>query len=254
MKTKEDYLLDIAVIGLPHISNFDDFDPLGREEGVRLRYVESGDSLGNPDLVILPGTKSTMADLGYLQRTGVAREILVLARNGTPVIGICGGYQMLGQHIMDPHQVESAADHVDALGLLPDKSTHQVTGRVVLARGILGRALDLPLKGYEIHMGQTEHINYSGPFQIDKRSGNPCQGMDGCLSVDGNILGTYIHGLFHNDGFRGAILASLAGSRGVNLPTPGHVFSSEEQYDKLAAIFRSSLDMDLIGRLLNAQP
>lgn len=102
LKSQMDYLLDIAVIGFPHISNFDDFDPLAREEGVRLRYVEDGDELGNPDMVILPGTKSTVSDLEWLRRMGFDAGISDLSGRGIPVIGICGGYQMLGVSIRDP--------------------------------------------------------------------------------------------------------------------------------------------------------
>ena len=161
LKSQMNYLLDIAVIGFPHISNFDDFDPLAREEGVRLRYVEDGDELGNPDMVILPGTKSTVSDLEWLRRMGFDAGISDLSGRGIPVIGICGGYQMLGVSIRDPEGIESSVDQAEGLGLLPvttvfesAKETHRVKGEVVGAAGILADALGLPVEGYEIHMGR----------------------------------------------------------------------------------------------------
>ena len=182
MKTQESYLLDIAVIGLPHISNFDDFDPLDQEDGIRLRYVEANDPLGDPDLIILPGTKSTVADLAQLRHTGLAEVVISRSRAGTPVIGICGGYQMLGRHILDPDRVESHQSRVEGLGLLPVtttffpvKSTHQICGQVVDGHGLLRNAEGLPLAGYEIHTGQTTGNGLANPFRILERSGRACE-------------------------------------------------------------------------------
>jgi adenosylcobyric acid synthase len=258
MREKDDYLLDIAVIGLPHISNFDDFDPLEQEEGVRLRYVEDKDQLGRPDLIILPGTKSTMADLVYLKRRGLAQQIVAQAGRGTPVIGICGGYQMMGEMVFDPGQVESAESQAVGLGLLPVrttffaiKSTHQVRGQVVSGKGLLQGAEGLPLSGYEIHMGQTSGMAITAPLRIDERSRRPCREWDGCLSPDGNMLGTYIHGLFHNEGLRRALRSNLAARKGIVFRPAGKVFSREEQYDRLADLVRSSLDMELLYRTMD---
>ncbi|MFQ5934739.1 MAG: cobyric acid synthase, partial [Dehalococcoidia bacterium] len=258
MKARGDFVLDVAVIGLPHISNFDDFDPLEQESQVRLRYVERNDDLGVPDLIILPGTKSTMADLAYLKSRGLAEEILDRARRGTPVIGICGGYQMLGKVILDPGHVESDKARAPGLGLLPVtttffpvKSTHQVRGHVVSGKGLLRGASNLPLNGYEIHMGETSGANLLRPFCIDERSRRPCQDLDGCLSPDGNVLGTYVHGLFHNEELRRSMLAELATRKGVAFRPAGRVVSKEEQYDRLAALVRSSLDIDLLYRTVD---
>lgn len=257
LKLKSSYVLDIAVMGLPHIANFDDFDPLEQEAGVRLRYVEAQDSMGAPDLIILPGSKSTMSDLEHLRSTGRAAEITGHAARGTPVIGICGGYQMLGRRLLDPQQVESPQTEAAGLGLLPvvttfgkEKTTHQVKGRVVQGSGLLRGALGMPLTGYEIHMGQTTGEGITPPFQLEERSRKPCQEMDGCLGQSGNILGAYLHGLFHNDGFRRAVLQELARRKGAVLALSTKVYSREEEYDKLAALTRRSLDMDLLYRVL----
>lgn len=258
MKAKESYVLDIAVIGLPHISNFDDFDPIEQEEGVRLRYVEANDALGEPDLIVLPGTKSTVADLEHLERLGIAGEVVSRSRGGTPVIGICGGYQMLGERILDPQRIESRETEVRGLGLLPVtttfspvKSTHQVKGRVVYERGegILQNAAGLPVAGYEIHMGQSASDSASAPFSVEERSCTPSEGLHGCVSADGDVLGTYIHGLFHSEGLRRSILSELAARKGLPLQLGGEVVSKEEQYDRLAALVRGNLDMDLVYRV-----
>lgn len=258
MKNRNDYDLDVAVVALPHISNFDDFDPFESETGVRLRYVEANDKLGEPDLIILPGTKTTVADLRYLKEKRLDKEIARRARHGTPVIGICGGYQMLGESIRDPERVESAEVEIAGLSLLPVwtrflpvKSTHQVKARALLRRGLLQRAGDQPIRGYEIHMGETLGNAISAPFEIVERSQKSCADVDGYLNRDGNVLGTYIHGLFHNDDLRRAIVRELARRKGVVFSPADAELSTRDQYDRLASLVRSSLDMDLIFRLLD---
>jgi adenosylcobyric acid synthase len=258
MKNRCDHVLDIAVIALPHIANFDDFDPLERESGVRLRYVEREDVVGNPDLIILPGSKSTVADLDHLRNLGRDQEITDAAARGIPIIGICAGYQMLGLTIRDPEGVESGRPVTAGLSLLPvttrfspQKSTHQVKARALLGRGILAQAKDCQVTGYEIHMGETTSAEVAPPFQIEQRSQKVSSDFDGALSADGNVLGTYIHGLFHNDDFRRAVLQELADRKGKVLPQAHSRFSADEQYDRLAALVRDNLDMDLILRLLD---
>ena len=257
MKNRADFDLDIAVLGLPHIANFDDFDPLEREPGVRLRYVESGDELGEPDLIVQPGTKSTVADLNDLRGAGRDREIVALAVRGTPVLGICGGYQMLGRTIHDPDSIESTEAITFGLALLPVssrftavKSTHQIRARVARAPGILAGAAGSEIRGYEIHMGQTEGAEIDHAFEVTERSRHPCMAVDGCLSRDGNIVGTYIHGLFHNDRLRHAILSELASRKGLVLSQAGLSFSPDEQYDRLAAHVGSNLNMEFIRALI----
>ena len=281
MKRESDYILDIAVVGLPHISNFDDFDPLKYEEGVRLRYVETNDVLGEPDLVILPGTKATVADLDWLRRQGIACRIQALSKVGVAVIGICGGYQMLGKRILDPGGVESTIKGVDGLGLLPvetvfegAKETHRVNGEVMEAPGVLEKARGLPIEGYEIHMGRTvfsddpagqmedavsrqaargapakERTEFTPAFHIRERSGQQWDRPDGAMDIRGRVLGTYIHGLFHNSALRRSILQSLAERKGVSLPPVAPHQSRDVEYDKLARLVRGSLDMDLVYRV-----
>ena len=190
LKSQTGFVLDIAVMGLPHISNFDDFDPLSREPGVRLRYVESRDSLGEPDLVILPGTKTTMADLWWLRERGFASEIGRQFDAGTPVVGICGGYQMMGRRILDPHGVESPDPEAAGLDLLPVdtvfapvKETHRVRGLVASNSGMLERAGDAAVEGYEIHMGSSVPTGEAAvPFRIS-RPGQPTAGRWGHTSM-----------------------------------------------------------------------
>ena len=258
MKNRQDFDLDIAVIALPHIANFDDFDPFEREPRVRLRYVETGDKLGQPDLIILPGSKTTVPDLNYLRSSGREQEIKSAVIDGIPIIGICGGYQMLGTAIYDPDLIESTNPLTAGMGLLPVatrflavKSTHQVRARALANVGLLSKANYTEISGYEIHMGQTEGEGRSYPFLIEQRSQQVCSESDGSLSGDGNVIGTYIHGLFHNNGLRQAILQELAERRGQTRATSVAKFSADEQYDRLAAHVRSSLNMELIQRILD---
>ncbi len=258
LKSQTDYVIDIAVMGLPHISNFDDFDPLSREPGVRLRYVEGRDSLGEPDLIILPGTKTTMADLWWLRERGFSDEIQRQALSGTPVIGICGGYQMMGRRILDPHRVESSDPETEGLNLLPVdtvfepvKETHRVSGTVTIETGLLSRSQGASVEGYEIHMGSSVQAGaVAAPFSIS-RTGRDTQN-DGAMSENGRALGTYIHGLFNSHGLRRAVLEQLAEWKGVALPPPtdtGGQLSRDAEYDKLAETVRNSLDMDLLYRI-----
>jgi adenosylcobyric acid synthase len=209
-------------------------------------------------LIILPGTKSTVADLGYLRTAGRDREVIHRFCQGTPVIGICGGYQMLGSAIHDPDGIESTEPITAGLALLPVssrflhvKSTHQIRARVAHKRGILARADDDTIQGYEIHMGQTDSANITQPFELIERSSQPCAALDGAMSADGNIMGTYIHGLFHNDRLRHAILSELASRKGHTFTPRAPGFSINEQYDRLAAHVRRNLNMGLIREFLD---
>ncbi len=245
-------LLDIAVIRLPRIANFDDFDLLGAEPAVGLRFVDDPMKLGRPDLVILPGSKGTVTDLLYLRETGLARAIVALASTGTPVLGICGGYQMLGERILDPEGVESAEPEMPALGLLPatttfasEKRTVKVSARVVAASGPLAPARGEEVGAYEIHMGTTLHEG-APLFQI--REGGQAT-PEGCMADGGLVMGSYLHGIFENESIRRALVRWLVERRGLPaVPAGGAVATREAEYDRLADHLRQHLDLpSLLG-------
>ena len=247
-------LIDIAVIRLPRIANFDDFDPLLRESRVRLRYVSNVEELGAPDLIVLPGSKTTVADLDWMRSSGLADSVIARRSGGTPILGICGGYQMLGERILDPEGVESSSVETSGLGLLPltttfaaTKSTHQVRGSVESSKGLFAGCRGDPITGYEIHMGQT-FSEGSGPFFISERSGMAVGSTDGASDEDGLTTGTYIHGLLHNHRLRHSMLKNLANRKGISLPE-GAVLNLDDEYDKLADLVRCSVDMDFIYEL-----
>ena len=190
----------MAVIQLPHISNFDDFDPLARHSGVELRYVDSVDQLGRPDLVIIPGTKTTIPDLAWMNKQGLSQAVKELHAGGAAVIGVCGGYQMLGTKVSDPEHIESSITELDGLGLLDlttvfegTKETHRIKGRVVAATGLLAGASGMSVSGYEIHMGRTVGEGISPPFRIEDRADVPVDGageLDGALDASGTTAGS----------------------------------------------------------------
>ena len=248
--------LDVAVTRLPHIANFDDFDPLVREPDVQLRYVSSAGEFGHPDLVIIPGSKTTAADLDWLRTQGLAECIVAARRGGTPVVGICAGYQMLGEHLLDPGGVESTRAETCGLGLLPlsttfsgDKATHQVKARVIEGRGLLSACQGADLSAYEIHMGVTSPTGLASPFLVNLRSGLSVEMPEGAADDEGLTMGTYLHGLFHNAAVRGSILGFLAERKGLEfLPAEGDLDPGAE-YDKLAELVRERIDMDLVYRV-----
>lgn len=251
-------LLDIAVLRLPHIANFDDFDPLAREPGVRVRYVQGTAGLGRPHALIVPGTKSTMADLAWLRARGLDREIQRLADQGVAIVGICGGFQMLGLTIRDPEQVESTEPVMPGLGLLlvetafaGDKITQQVSANVIGGPGWFQAALGQNLNGYEIHMGRTLHGE--AWLQIQPPPGQGPARPDGAASANGKIWGCYLHGLFANDAFRRAWLSSLQEGQGTTdraavVPAPAWDF--DIALDHLADAVEAALDMDRLESVL----
>ncbi len=248
--------IDIAVLRLPHISNYDDFDPLERN-GCQVRYVSSKRDMGTPHLIILPGSKSTIADIKFLRRSGLADEIIRLSRNGTPVMGVCGGFQALGKRIEDPLGIESADGGTEGLNLLDmvtvfarEKTTTQVKGTVSSPRGILADAAGRTINGYEIHMGETSRCREESPFTIletpNGKSGYP----DGAINAAGTILGTYIHGIFNSDGFRAGFLNGLRNYHRLPLPSVYNKEEKEMEYDKLADHVRNSLDIKKVYEIL----
>ena len=260
-------VLDVAVVQVPHISNFDDFDPLAREPGVNLRYVQHGDRLGRPDLIILPGSKTTIPDLLWMADQGLSDALLSAHEGGAAIVGICGGYQMLGESLYDPEGIESSIGRADGLGLLPlattfagTKETHRVQAAVRAEAGarpgLLAGAAGESVIGYEIHMGRTAGEGIIPPFSVSDRADapvTPATALDGALDTSGRVLGTYIHGLFHNAGVRRAMLAELARRKGVTLPE-GVDVARDREYDRLADWVRSSLRMDLVYDMTGVSP
>ena len=244
-------LLDIAVIRLPKLSNFTDFAVLEATAGVGVRYVSQPKELGKPDLVILPGTKNTISDLSWLRQCGLEAAIKKLVSGGMPLIGICGGYQMLGQTISDPENTEGGGT-VAGMGLLPmdtifetQKHRTRVCGKVGTAPGLFADLSGAELEGYEIHMGSSALKEGAIPL-ITLDNGR----QDGCCR--GNVYGSYLHGFFDSEQCRKAVLGALAREKGVSLENPDFDFVAykQAQYDKLAEGVRSSLNMELIYRIL----
>ena len=248
--------IDIAVIYLPHISNSTDFEPLQRERGVTVRYIRYAKDIGQPDAIILPGSKSTISDLAHIRNTGIADAIVRSARSGMPVIGICGGFQMLGERIDDSSHTESDSDSVAGLSLLnvvttfaKRKTTWQVSAVCSCEHGIFSGLKGKDVGGYEIHMGQTLGDYISPAFKIISRGDRKAAHLDGAVSDDGNIVGTYIHGLFENASVRRCLLSNLRRAKGVDCETQPFALSKDSEYDKLAALVRGSLDMDMINKI-----
>lgn len=240
----KDALVDIAVIRLPRISNFTDFNSLDRIDGVGVRYVGAVKELGDPDLIIIPGTKNTMADLIWMRENGLEAEIKKYASKDRPVIGICGGYQMLGKSISDPHGVEHGGE-IEGIGLLPhstvfsdQKTTCETTGNLSDVSGIFSSLSGKEYDGYEIHMG------------ISSADG---RGIDANIINSGNVYGTYIHGIFDKGEIAKTVSAVLFTNKGLD-PDKVEAFDmdlyKEKQYDILADHLRASLDMNLIYDLI----
>ncbi len=244
---------NIAVIHLPRIANFDDFDPLFTEPGVHVRYVTRRDAVGKPDAIIIPGTKSTIADLNWLKATGLADEIVKFAEDGGAVVGICGGYQMLGEVIHDVAGVEGNTAVSPGLNLLPIqthfeqiKATHQAKATISNnTTDWLHAIADKIITGYEIHMGRTES---SSPWlTLTERSGQSVAVADGAMSENGRIWGCYLHGLFANAGLRRAWLTSLGWTGGDDDAAPDPFAAS---LSRLADTVESVLNMELLEEII----
>ena len=251
-------LIDIAVIKLPRISNFTDFSPFENYENVSLRYVMKPSELGDPDMIIIPGTKSTIADLVWLRESGLEAKIMqaVSRKENSPIVfGICGGFQMLGGHISDPEGTEAARlTELDGMGLLPirtvfekEKVQEQVRGSLPKIEGPLAGLSGMEYEGYEIHMGREEAL--AEGEATDRVIISASTSSDD----EPNIYGTYVHGIFDAPGISDEILKALCNRRGVNFAELGTFDAAahkEEQYNILAKALRESLDMDLIYRIM----
>jgi adenosylcobyric acid synthase len=246
----------VAAVKLPRVANFDDLDPL-RSAGAEVDWVERPSQLGRPDLIVLPGSKNTAEDLAWLHANGLGSALVELADRGTPVLGLCGGYQMLGELVADPDGVESSRPATPGLGLLPletilsgQKTTRQTQARLIAPRGLFAGAEAAELTGYEIHLGQT-----TGPGQpLLALDGPGGPHPDGRSARSGWIVGTYLHGLLHNPHLTRTLLHNLA-TRNQPLParTPNPppsalhssflFLNSSFALDRLADHAEASLDL-----------
>jgi adenosylcobyric acid synthase len=239
--------IKIGVVKLPRISNYTDFDPLEWEEDVELSYLDDPAALKDLDILILPGSKSTLADLEYLRDSGYFPAIKSF--KGC-IAGICGGFQILGRRVSDPDGVEAlSAGEAEGLGLLDvvtvmltAKETHLAVAELLTAGFQIAPRCAKRLEGYEIHMGETILGRSVEPFaHIINRSGKDVEVLDGAVSKDGRVFGTYLHGIFHNDPFRGAFLNRIRRKKGLAEREPSR---QDDPFDKLAAHLESSLDME----------
>ncbi len=234
-------VLDVAVISFPRISNFTDFDALALEPAVAVRFVHDGAGLGRPDLVILPGSKATVLDLAWLRQVGLDRAVVRCQESGSIVLGVCGGFEMLGHEIVD--HVESDQGEVIGLGSLP-VDTMFLAEKVTRQRH--GTAWGQTVSGYEIHHGRvTARAGAQAWFDLE-------EGGEGIMSDDGAVLGTNLHGLLDEDGFRSTFLTHVAERRGKSFSASGLQFGAarEEQFDRLADLLEAHLDLPALDCIL----
>lgn len=239
--------IEILIINYPHMSNFDEFDALLKEPGVSIRYIKNGDDIGYPDAVILPGSKMTCMDLDWLRKTGYADWLMKYVEAGGVVVGICGGYQMMGKKLSDPLNVESSnCDNFLGLNFLPvetqfmpEKITCRTDARIITKHGLFSELNGSVLHGYQIHSGVTDRREGIEPLLlIDGKE-------DGAISKNGKIWGCYFHGLFDNDIFRHSWLRFLGWQENGNL------FKRQQAYDRLALHFRKHVDIEKIYQMIN---
>ena len=252
-------LIDIAVIRVPRISNFTDFNPFESVEGVSLRYVQHVSELKNPDMIILPGTKNTMEDLLWMRENGLEAAVLKAAAAGCIVFGICGGYQMLGDTLSDPYHVE-AGGKIRGMGLLPmdtvfasQKTRTRVTGEFLSMPGTFAALSGVSLEGYEIHMGES--VRKEGILPATKLivSGNQPEETKTEGAFHENVCGTYVHGVFDKEEVVEALIRILGERKGIDVSSmTGIDFAAfkETQYNILAAELRKHLDMKKIYSIL----
>ena len=244
--------LHIDVIYLPHISNFTDFDALEKEADVALKYIKRAEELNNPDIIIIPGSKNTIADLMYLKKAGLAQQVIsaISHKPSTVLLGICGGYQMLGKRIFDKHSLESNTKEIDGLGLLPVNTV--LENRKVLAQiKATEIASGLEISGYEIHHGSSKILeDYTPIFEISESNGKRVKYFDGVKSSNGRIFGTYIHGLFDCDIFRRNWLNRIRQRKGWPALAQKSMYNPDKEFDKLAKLLRENIDTRLLYKIL----
>lgn len=248
---REEAPIIIGVIRLPYLSNFTDFTVLDLEEDVSVRYIIDAEEFQEVDLLVIPGSKSTIKDLEYLKEKNVDQSIRRAYGEGKPIIGICGGYQMLGEKISDPNHVETDAGSIDGLGLLDMTTVMVKEKQTVQSKGVLlSNPKDvngerLQVSGYEIHMGISTLGSCAKPW-IQLTNGH----LDGAISDDRQVFGTYLHGVFDHDSFRQAVLGKIRHDKGLDTSTSkSYAAQKEEAYDALADLARENLDINLIKEI-----
>lgn len=254
--------INIEIVRLPHMSNFTDFNIFETQDDVSLRYVDYGETIGNPDIVIIPGTKSTIDDLLYLRNSGLEAQIKELHKRGKLVIGICGGYQMLGKKLKDPYHVEGEIEEVDGISLLDIETifeTEKITTQVeaTINSGLCGYLSNLEGKkvtGYEIHMGITHRgDNITSLDIINKKLDKSVNYTEGSVNKDCNVLGTYIHGIFDEIDFTRALLNNIREMKGlerIESSVTSFKDFKDKEYDKLADLLREHLDIKKIYEIM----
>ncbi|WDL96529.1 cobyric acid synthase [Alicyclobacillus sp. ALC3] len=251
----------VAVVRLPHIANFTDFDPLFLEPDVEAFFTTEPVALQRADAIILPGTKSTMSDLIWLFEYGLAAVIQQVSQMGRTILGICGGYQMLGQRVFDPwHQEDERHSECEGIGIFSYETTIAQEKETILVEGdLLAPFTGVSVSGYEIHMGKTTGLEQGHAFaRVSASIGGPSQDharIEGAVSDDGRIVGTYLHGIFHNDEFRTRWLNQIRQSKGLPPKDDKVVIqnSREDAYDRLADVVRSHLNLARVYELLTRE-
>jgi adenosylcobyric acid synthase len=245
--------IDIAVVKVPFVSNYSDLEPFLYEEDVSIRWIERPEDFGNPDALIIPGTKSTISDLQFLMEKGLVEAIRSYVHEGRMIVGICGGYQMMCKELVDPVGVDTGEANwaVQGLGIIPARTIFQEEKTTVRVEGKLNPQISgekIYLEGYEIHLGETEFYPKEDitPFLVKKKGE-----MDGYYKNDGQIIGTYLHHLFHNDGFRNHWLDKIRKRKGLPSRESISLHSlKDKRYDDLAELVKENLDWDQLKRVM----
>ena len=254
---KKDGNIRISVIKLKHISNFTDIDALSHYNDISLKYVTKSSELGNEDIIIIPGSKNTVEDMKDLIDKNINREIIRLAKTGTVIFGICGGFQMMGQKIMDPQNMESNLKEISGLDLLDIetvmetvKITTQYKNKIKNVQGILSGTKGIEISGYEIHQGYSYPVN-------EEKTEIKCIFDDKKLkgAVKGNIVGTYIHGIFDNSEFTSHFLNEVRKRKGLDKKEENFSFSEykNKEYDKLAQVLRENVNIEKIYEIIGIE-
>ncbi|MDO8749065.1 MAG: cobyric acid synthase [Candidatus Omnitrophota bacterium] len=249
-KNKTGHPLKIAVLKLPHISNFTDFDSLAYESDVDLSYAQGKKDLEDADMLIIPGSKNTLGDTRYLHNSGLTQVIKQSHQQGALIFGVCGGFQMLGVKIVDPLGVESDLREIRGIGLLKVETSF---GKEKILRRVKGRMLrkNIRVRGYEIHHGLTNRLNgQKALFEVTDISGKSYN--DGAVSNDGRVYGSYLHGVFDQPGFRNLILNKLRMKKGLPLKARASGINLDAEFEKLADLVENNMDMKELERIINA--